>query len=151
MCRNSNCLTKQDSRRHYRVSFGSAFVAGPLQRELDRRPRLRKIADAVDSEGWRVVALLRFWSPIATVIQNYVVRAYSNWLLAIYIGNPIFLDSPDWGVHFPGSVKSHRASRGQFVDIESCAGGGSGPQCHCCCSLDREENTKGTWASQLGR
>jgi uncharacterized membrane protein YdjX (TVP38/TMEM64 family) len=48
------------------------LFAGVLQRELDRRPRLRMIANAVDSEGWRVVALLRFWSPIPTVVQNYV-------------------------------------------------------------------------------
>jgi uncharacterized membrane protein YdjX (TVP38/TMEM64 family) len=43
-----------------------------LQQKLDRRPRLRMIADAVDSEGWRLVALLRFWSPVPTVVQNYV-------------------------------------------------------------------------------
>jgi uncharacterized membrane protein YdjX (TVP38/TMEM64 family) len=48
------------------------LFAGPLQRELNRRPRLRLIADAVDSEGWRIVALLRFWSPVPTVVQNYV-------------------------------------------------------------------------------
>lgn len=48
------------------------LVADLLQRGLDRRPRLRIIADAVDREGWRVVALLRFWSPIPTVVQNYM-------------------------------------------------------------------------------
>jgi uncharacterized membrane protein YdjX (TVP38/TMEM64 family) len=48
------------------------LFADPLQRELDRRPHMRKIADAVDSEGWRVVAVLRFWSPVPTVVQNYV-------------------------------------------------------------------------------
>jgi uncharacterized membrane protein YdjX (TVP38/TMEM64 family) len=52
--------------------FARHWFAAPLQRELDRRPHLRAIADAVDSEGWRMVALLRFWSPVPTVVQNYV-------------------------------------------------------------------------------
>jgi uncharacterized membrane protein YdjX (TVP38/TMEM64 family) len=52
--------------------FARHLFAGALQRALDRRPRLRMVADAVDSEGWRAVALLRFWSPVPTVIQNYV-------------------------------------------------------------------------------
>jgi uncharacterized membrane protein YdjX (TVP38/TMEM64 family) len=48
------------------------LVAASLQRKLDKRPRLRAIADAVDSEGWRVVALLRLGSPIPNAIQNYL-------------------------------------------------------------------------------
>lgn len=48
------------------------LFADLLRRKLDERPRLRMIADAVDSEGWRMVALLRFWSPVPTVVQNYV-------------------------------------------------------------------------------
>jgi uncharacterized membrane protein YdjX (TVP38/TMEM64 family) len=48
------------------------LFADLLQQKLDRRPRLRMIANAVDSEGWRVVALLRFWSPVPTVVQNYL-------------------------------------------------------------------------------
>jgi uncharacterized membrane protein YdjX (TVP38/TMEM64 family) len=43
-----------------------------LRRELSRRPRLRAIADAVDGEGWRLVALLRFGSPVPTAVQNYL-------------------------------------------------------------------------------
>ena len=42
-----------------------------LQRELNRRPRLRAIADAIDGESWRIVGLLRFGSPVPTAVQNY--------------------------------------------------------------------------------
>jgi uncharacterized membrane protein YdjX (TVP38/TMEM64 family) len=43
-----------------------------LQTYIDSRPRLRRIAVAVDEEGWRVVALLRFASPVPNAVQNYV-------------------------------------------------------------------------------
>ena len=43
-----------------------------LQTYIDARPRLRRIAAAVDEEGWRVVALLRFASPVPNAVQNYV-------------------------------------------------------------------------------
>lgn len=39
---------------------------------VDDRPRLRRFATAVDEEGWRVVALLRFASPVPNAAQNYV-------------------------------------------------------------------------------
>jgi uncharacterized membrane protein YdjX (TVP38/TMEM64 family) len=39
---------------------------------VDARPRLRRFATAVDEEGWRVVALLRFASPLPNAVQNYV-------------------------------------------------------------------------------
>jgi uncharacterized membrane protein YdjX (TVP38/TMEM64 family) len=43
-----------------------------VQRWIDRHPSLRAIANAVDAEGWRVVALLRFASPTPSSVQNYV-------------------------------------------------------------------------------
>jgi len=43
-----------------------------LQHELDRRPHLRAIADGIDREGWRLVGLLRFGSPVPTAVQNYL-------------------------------------------------------------------------------
>jgi uncharacterized membrane protein YdjX (TVP38/TMEM64 family) len=43
-----------------------------VQRRIDRHPNLRVIANAVDAEGWRVVALLRFFSPTPSSVQNYV-------------------------------------------------------------------------------
>jgi uncharacterized membrane protein YdjX (TVP38/TMEM64 family) len=48
------------------------FLADRVQRWIDRRPSMRIIADAVDEEGWRIVALLRFASPTPSSVQNYV-------------------------------------------------------------------------------
>jgi uncharacterized membrane protein YdjX (TVP38/TMEM64 family) len=48
------------------------FGADRVQRWIDRRPSMRVIADAVDAEGWRIVALLRFASPTPSSVQNYV-------------------------------------------------------------------------------
>lgn len=48
------------------------FFAERLRVHIDARPRLRRVATAVDEEGWRVVALLRFASPVPNAVQNYV-------------------------------------------------------------------------------
>lgn len=48
------------------------FLAAYVQRWIDRHRSLRIIADAVDEEGWRIVALLRFASPTPSSVQNYV-------------------------------------------------------------------------------
>jgi uncharacterized membrane protein YdjX (TVP38/TMEM64 family) len=48
------------------------FVAEHVQRWIDRHPSLRVIANAVDAEGWRIVALLRFASPTPSSVQNYL-------------------------------------------------------------------------------
>jgi uncharacterized membrane protein YdjX (TVP38/TMEM64 family) len=61
------------------ATLGSALVflitryvlADRVQRWIDRRPSMRTIADAVDAEGWRIVALLRFASPTPSSVQNY--------------------------------------------------------------------------------
>ena len=56
-----------------------------LQAHLDSRPRLRKVAAAVDEEGWRVVALLRFASPVPNAVQNYLfgLTRISFWPFAV--------------------------------------------------------------------
>ncbi len=43
-----------------------------LQTYIDAHARLRRIAAAEDEEGWRVVALLRFASPLPNAVQNCV-------------------------------------------------------------------------------
>lgn len=47
------------------------LFADRLQRRVDRYPKLRAIADAIDSESWRVVALFRLASPVPNSVQNY--------------------------------------------------------------------------------
>jgi uncharacterized membrane protein YdjX (TVP38/TMEM64 family) len=48
------------------------LLAERVQIYIDRRPRFRRVVSAVDQEGWRIVALLRFASPIPNAVQNYV-------------------------------------------------------------------------------
>jgi uncharacterized membrane protein YdjX (TVP38/TMEM64 family) len=48
------------------------FFADWLRRRVDRRPRVRAVMDAIDSEGWRIVALLRFGSPLPSTVQTYL-------------------------------------------------------------------------------
>lgn len=56
------------------LAFLSAryFFSERVHAYVDARPRLRRFATAVDEEGWRVVALLRFASPVPNAVQNYV-------------------------------------------------------------------------------
>jgi uncharacterized membrane protein YdjX (TVP38/TMEM64 family) len=56
------------------LAFLSAryFFSERVHVYVDARPRLRSFAAAVDEEGWRVVALLRFASPVPNAVQNYV-------------------------------------------------------------------------------
>src|SRR2546426_6627711 len=51
-----------------RYLFRSYFCS-----KIDGRPKLRAIAKAVDAEGWRLVALLRFASPLPATAVNYAL------------------------------------------------------------------------------
>lgn len=47
------------------------LFANRLRGKLDRYPRLKATAEAIDSESWKVVALLRLASPLPNAFQNY--------------------------------------------------------------------------------
>lgn len=47
------------------------LFADRLRRRVDRQPHLRAVAEAIDSESWRIVALLRFAGPLPHAVQNY--------------------------------------------------------------------------------
>ncbi len=50
----------------------SRYVASAwFRRKLQSRPVLHAVAQAVDDEGWRIVALVRLGAPIPSVLQNY--------------------------------------------------------------------------------
>jgi uncharacterized membrane protein YdjX (TVP38/TMEM64 family) len=46
------------------------LFAGPVWRAVAGRPKLAAVMDAVDAEGWRIVALCRLASPIPSMIQS---------------------------------------------------------------------------------
>jgi uncharacterized membrane protein YdjX (TVP38/TMEM64 family) len=47
------------------------FFRTRFMRMLERRPKAKLLADAVDAEGWRLLFLLRLASPIPGPISNY--------------------------------------------------------------------------------
>lgn len=48
------------------------LLAAKVRAFIDARPRLQGIALAVDEEGWRLLALCRFASPLPNAMQNYL-------------------------------------------------------------------------------
>jgi uncharacterized membrane protein YdjX (TVP38/TMEM64 family) len=46
------------------------LFAARLWRWVDRRPKLLAVMNAVNAEGWRIVALCRLASPVPSTIQN---------------------------------------------------------------------------------
>ncbi len=52
--------------------LGRYIFAARLQKYASDRQKLRTILQAVNHEGWRTMALLRFCSPIPGVVQNYL-------------------------------------------------------------------------------
>lgn len=43
-----------------------------VQRQIDRRPAWHVVAQAIDAEGWRIVALMRFGGPLPNSAQNFL-------------------------------------------------------------------------------
>ncbi len=47
------------------------FFRERFQRMIERRPKAKLIADAIDSEGWQLLLLLRLASPVPGPVSNY--------------------------------------------------------------------------------
>jgi uncharacterized membrane protein YdjX (TVP38/TMEM64 family) len=47
-------------------------LRGWVERQTQKRAAWRLIAHAVNDEGWRIVALMRFWGPLPNSAQNYL-------------------------------------------------------------------------------
>jgi uncharacterized membrane protein YdjX (TVP38/TMEM64 family) len=51
----------------------SRYIASDwFQRKLKQHPSLEAIAEAVDDEGWRIIALTRLGAPVPSALQNYL-------------------------------------------------------------------------------
>ena len=69
----------------------SRYVASNWFRKiLERRPNFGVVAQAVDQEGWRIVALMRLGVPIPGAIQNYLFGLTKIDLLSYSISTFIF-------------------------------------------------------------
>src|SRR5207244_773917 len=56
------------------LAFSSSrYIASNwFRRKLATRPILRVIAQAVDDDGWRIIALMRLGAPLPSALQNYL-------------------------------------------------------------------------------
>jgi uncharacterized membrane protein YdjX (TVP38/TMEM64 family) len=51
----------------------SRYIAADwFRRKLKQQPNLDAIAEAVDKEGWRIIALMRLGAPVPGALQNYL-------------------------------------------------------------------------------
>jgi uncharacterized membrane protein YdjX (TVP38/TMEM64 family) len=51
----------------------SRYIASNwFRRKLATRPMFRVVAQAVDAEGWRIIALMRLGAPVPSAVQNYL-------------------------------------------------------------------------------
>ena len=48
------------------------LAANWFRRKLETRPKLKVVAQAVDAEGWRIIALTRLGAPVPSALQNYL-------------------------------------------------------------------------------
>jgi len=64
-----------------------------FRRKIAQRSNLEAIADAVDREGWRVVALMRLGVPVPSALQNYLF-GLTRINLASYIIATLLFSSP---------------------------------------------------------
>ncbi|MBX9773521.1 MAG: VTT domain-containing protein [Xanthobacteraceae bacterium] len=62
-----------------------------LQPRIDRHQRLRAIANAIDKEGWRIVALMRIASPIPSTVGNYLFGLTRIGLLPFALTTFVFI------------------------------------------------------------
>lgn len=74
------------------------LLAARLQRAIVSKPKARAVLDAVASEGWRIVGLMRFASPMPTFSQNYLFGltriGFAPYLLATF-----FFSIPQIGLY----------------------------------------------------
>ncbi|MET4202994.1 VTT domain-containing protein [Bradyrhizobium sp. LA6.12] len=61
-----------------------------LRRKLEQRSRLEAIAEAVDKEGWRIVALMRLGAPVPSALQNYLFGLTKIHLVSFILATLVF-------------------------------------------------------------
>jgi uncharacterized membrane protein YdjX (TVP38/TMEM64 family) len=61
-----------------------------VQRQADNRPYWKIVAQAVNDEGWRIIALMRLWGPLPNAAQNYLFGLTSVGLLPYSLITLIF-------------------------------------------------------------
>ena len=99
-------------------SIGSFLLGRYLLQERVRRMLARRrlsgaVMRAVDLEGWRVVALMRLWGPLPTVVQNYAFAMSRIPLWSFALATLIFSVPQTAFYSYLGSL-GQSALRGEF-------------------------------------
>jgi SNARE associated Golgi protein len=90
------------------------FFADWLQRQVDRQPRVRAVMDAIDDEGWRIVALLRFGSPLPSTVQTYLFGITRIGLVPFTLDAPVHR-SPGLPLRLARRGRTRGAARRQLI------------------------------------
>ncbi|MET4485817.1 VTT domain-containing protein [Bradyrhizobium sp. LA7.1] len=61
-----------------------------FRRKLEQRSRLEAIAEAVDKEGWRIVALMRLGAPVPSALQNHLFGLTKIHLVSFILATLVF-------------------------------------------------------------
>ncbi|MGL9620801.1 VTT domain-containing protein [Bradyrhizobium sp. U531] len=61
-----------------------------FRQKLERRSKLEAIAQAVDKEGWRIVALMRLGAPLPSALQNYLFGLTKIRLVSFILATLVF-------------------------------------------------------------
>jgi uncharacterized membrane protein YdjX (TVP38/TMEM64 family) len=69
----------------------SRYVASNwFRKKLERKPNFSAIAQAVDEEGWRIIALMRLGVPLPSAVQNYLFGLTSIDVVTFSIATFVF-------------------------------------------------------------
>jgi uncharacterized membrane protein YdjX (TVP38/TMEM64 family) len=60
------------------------------ERQTGKRPLWRVLAQAIDDQGWRIAALMRFWGPLPNCVQNYLFGLTNIGLLPYSVITAVF-------------------------------------------------------------
>jgi uncharacterized membrane protein YdjX (TVP38/TMEM64 family) len=66
------------------------IAANWFRRKLETRPTLKVVAQAVDQEGWRIIALSRLGAPVPSALQNYLFGLTKIDIVSYSIANFVF-------------------------------------------------------------
>ena len=93
--------------------LGRYLLQERVRRMLARRRVSEAVMRAVDLEGWRVVALMRLWGPLPTMVQNYAFAMSRIPLLSFTLATLVFSAPQTLFYSYLGSL-GQLALRGEF-------------------------------------
>lgn len=97
------------------------IASGWFRRKLEQRSKLEAIAEAVDKEGWRIVALMRLGAPVPSALQNYLFGLTRIHPMSFILATLVFSAPQVFLFTFLGATGRASLTRGQARRTHSCA------------------------------